>query len=215
MRNLLKRRQAQAGHDSGFTMIELLIVMAIFSGIIAIATGVILTVQKQTVEVQQRVDAVGEARLAIAQIDRQVRSGNVLYNPTSETATAATPYSMRIYTQANGDERCVQWRVKALATGATASALETRSWTPTWQSDGQVTAWRTVARGLLNVPKAVTPFSLYANGGDSSYGSRLMELHFVVQSAGTKSNDVFTSLAGRNTVYGYDLAICNPVPPGA
>ena len=70
--------------DGGLTLIELLVTMVILAGAMAIVTSAIIGVQRYVGDVQGSSDANSEARRAVAQIDRQVRSGNVLYSPANE-----------------------------------------------------------------------------------------------------------------------------------
>jgi type II secretory pathway pseudopilin PulG len=183
------------------TLVELLISMTIFSLALGMVYTVLITVQRQTTDQNARADAVGNARIALQQIDRQVRSGNVLYNPAAE----ALPLSMRVYTQANGNQRCVQWQVAS-------GKLRTRSWSPTWQTDSLVSDWAVVAHGLVNTA-ANPPFAL--QGGSTAYGSRLVDINLRVQAAASKGKavNVTSSLSGRNTAYGYDPGVCSPIPP--
>ena len=198
MRDHLMRSKERS--DAGTTLVELIISMTIFSLALAMVYGVLITVQRQTKDATSRADSVGNARLALQQIDRQVRSGNVLYNPASE----ALPLSMRVYTQANGDQRCVQWQVWN-------GKLRTRSWSTTWQTDGLVDGWAIVARDVVNTT-ATPPFAL--QGGSTAYGSRLVDITLQVKSptAGGNPINVTSSLSGRNTAYGYDPGVCSPVP---
>ena len=186
--------------ERGTTLVEVLISMTIFTLALAMVYSVLITVQRQTKDQTSRADTVGNARLALAQIDRQVRSGNVLYNPASE----ALPLSMRVYTQANGDQRCVQWQVYS-------GKLRTRSWSPTWQTDGEVSGWAVVAHDVVNTA-ATPPFAL--QGGSTAYGSRLVDVTLRVKSPTARGNavNVTSSLSGRNTAYGYDPGVCSPVP---
>jgi len=172
--------------------------MLIFSGVVAAAYTVLIAVQRQSSGIQARELSVGNARVALAQMDRQIRSGNVLYDP----ATEVLPLSMRVYTQANGDERCVQWQVFD-------GTLRTRSWSPSWRTDGKVSGWTTVAHGLRNT---TSPFSL--QGGSTPYSSRLVDIRLLVRGprSGERPTEVQTSLSGRNTLYGYDPGVCSPAP---
>lgn len=196
---LARRGRGQKG-DGGLSLVELMVAMGILGVVTAVAYSVLITVTKQSRDLQGRSETVGQARLAIEQMDRQIRSGNVLFNPANE----ALPNSMRVYTQANGQERCVQWQM------TTAGQLRSRSWSPTWQTDGLVTGWGIVARGLVNT---TSPFTLDATSGNA-YGSRLINISLQVQdgTAGGPVQNVATSLSGRNTEYGYDQGICSPVP---
>jgi prepilin-type N-terminal cleavage/methylation domain-containing protein len=194
-------RSNWARRDDGVTLIELLVSMTIFSLVIAGAYSALITVQRQTRDQTSRADAVGEARLALQTIDRQVRSGNIIYNPTG---AGELPMSMRIYTQANGDKRCVQWQVAG-------NVLRSRSWEPV--IGGAVSGWSVVARYLVNESAPITqPFTL--QGGSTAYGSRLIDITLRVKSPTARGEpiDVTSSLSGRNTAYGYDPSTCNPVP---
>src|SRR3954468_2763604 len=158
-------RARLGSREQGTTLIELLVTIMMFALILIVAYSVLFMVQQQTSSNLRLTDAVSQAKLGLAQIDRQIRSGNVLYSPAGETtpgcvgaqvAPSPTPNAgncMRVYTQANGDERCVQWEVLN-------GVLRSRSWAATWQTDGLVTAWRTVARAIINNPTSNPPFVL-------------------------------------------------------
>lgn len=199
-----------AERDAGQTLIELLVVMLLMSGLLAIIYGVLIGVQRQTADTVRRADSVDQARLALSQIDRHVRSGNVFYDPVLEPL----PMSMRVYTQSNGVPRCVQWQV-------TAGELRTRSWDPAVLTP-VATAWRTVARNIVNTvdtdPTTIdpeAPFALAGGGLTTSYGQRLVDLLFLVKDgkAGGKPVEVRASLSGRNTQYGFDPGVCTPPTP--
>jgi hypothetical protein len=194
----------KAADAAGVTMVELLLVMTIFSGLLTVIYGVLISVQKQTADTTKRADSLDQVRLGLSEIDRQVRSGNVLYNPIFETL----PMSMRVYTQANGQQRCVQWQIDS-------GVLRTRSWATNWQSNPAtlVSDWRTIARNVVNTVSE-TPFAL-SGGGATEYGSRLVDVRILVKdpSAGGKPAEVVSSLSGRNTLYGFDPGVCDPVPP--
>ena len=195
--------------ERGTTLIELLVVMVVFTALMGLVYGVLGQVQAQTAGTQRRADSVDQARLGLSQIDRHVRSGNVLYDPVSETL----PLSMRVFTQANGARRCVQWQVyRPPATPATVpGVLRYRSWTSDGVSASNVEAWTTIARGVTNTP-ADPPFSL---DPAASYGKRLLNVRLLVQTPrdGAAPVEVQSSLSGRNTHYGYDPGSCNPTPP--
>jgi len=204
--------------ESGFTLIELLITMALFGLSMTVVTKAISEVETYANDAQGSADANGEARLALADIDRQVRSGNVLYSPANETVPSTCTATgtdagtcMRVYTQANGVQRCVQWQVVADPSRPGTSIIRSRSWSPAWQTDGSYTAWATKARGLLVTP-SVPPFTL--QGAVTSSSSRYLSVRFEVKDPRRPGAVVLTSaLAGRNTNYGYDAGLCSPVPP--
>lgn len=191
--------------DSGVTLVEMLVVMVIFSLLLGVVWSVLITVQLQTKDTIARSDATDQARLALQQIDRQVRSGNVLYDPAAETLNM----SMRVYTQANGQQRCVQWQVVAAS-----GELRMRSWqseTPDLSSSG----WSVIARNLVNKTTSSPPTPPFAlQGATTPYGSRLIDIRLLVRTPGTSGPpvEVQSSLSGRNTQYGYDPGVCNIIP---
>ena len=197
MLSRVRSRLCGSAGDEGLTLVELLVTMLILSLVTAAAYSVLITVSKQSQDISGRQETVGQARLALEQLDRQIRSGNVLYDPQYE----ALPMSMRVYTQANGQERCVQWQV-------TGGVLRSRSWSTTWQTDGLVTSWGIVARGIQNT---TSPFTL---DNASAYGARLINISLLVKdpAAGGNTQNVQDSLSGRNTEYGYDTGVCTPLP---
>jgi len=195
---LLRTRLARSDGDRGVSLVELLVTMMIFSLIMAGIYSVLITVQRQSRDISGREETVGNARLAIEQMDRQIRSGNVLY----DDQTTEAPLSMRVYTQANGDERCVQWQVLG-------TQLRMRTWSPTWRTDLNVSSWGVIARGLQNT-SATPPFT----SPSSTYGSRLVDIDLRVKDPSSSGNvlQIKTSLSGRNTLYGFDPGICYDQP---
>jgi hypothetical protein len=147
-----------------------------------------------------------QVRLAVEQIDRQVRSGNLLYPPSQEgnNAGAGIPagFSMRVYTQANGDEKCVQWRV-------TGGALQSRSWQPI--PNGTVSAWRTVADHIVNTT-ANPPFVLDPG---ASFAGRLINVDIIANQRSNAGANVEgkSSITGRNQVGVADRCTDSMPPP--
>lgn len=204
-----------AASDRGMTLVELLVAMIVFSLCMTVAFGAVILVVQKMNDVQQSADAVAELRIAVAQMDRQVRSGNVLFSPAGETTTGCTGdvaansgTCMRIFTQANGPQKCVQWQVKSdpAATDPAAMLLQTRS----WNIDGSnVSTWSTVARDLRL--GAANPFAL--EGASTPYKERLLNVSLeAFDERRGETIEVSTSLSGRNTSYGYNASQCTPVP---
>jgi prepilin-type N-terminal cleavage/methylation domain-containing protein len=215
----MQRQSRRLAGDDGVSLPELLVTMAIFSIVMSIVFTAMISVQKQTGQVEATAGAVSQVRLGLAQIDKQIRSGNVLYSPADEpagvascTASGTSGTCMRVYTQTHGTQRCVQWQVIADPDHPGTNMLRSRGWASTWTTDGNVSPWSTVARGL-NASPSVMPFTL--QGGATAYKSRLLDVR--LEAVDTRRPGRFTvitsSLAGRNTNYGYDTGLCSPVPP--
>jgi hypothetical protein len=189
------------------SLVETLIVAALLMVVVGTSLTVLTSFQANVSKADQRSQTNDQARLAVQSIDRLTRSGNVLYDPALEGSNAgsgvAAGFSLRIYTQANGNERCVQWRVRN-------GNLETRAWSTNWVVDNDVTAWHTAALGIAN-PPSQPPFAL---DGSKGFGGRLLNVDFLVnvQSSLASGADVQASVEGRNTLYGYDPSVCNTIP---
>src|SRR5436309_4725621 len=147
-----RRRPDGAGRrtEAGMTAVELSVTSAILVVVLGIVYTVLFTALGASVKQTDRSLTNDQARLAVEQIDREIRSGNVFFDPANEaTDTAhqiAPTMSLRVYTQADyptfSSNRCYQWRV------TTDGLLQSRS----WQSDadgtprsGTVNNFRTVA----------------------------------------------------------------------
>lgn len=231
MRELRKARR-----QDGLTMIELLVSMIVFSMAVVLAFSAVIIVMQKSSEAQRSADAQTELRLAVAQIDRQVRSGNVLFSPADESeptsCQAVGLYSgtcMRIYTQSNGDHKCVQWQLLEDTEALGTYLLRSRTWHPKWYLGlGDVEEWGIVARGLqydagsdpaIYAPAdgdTPPPFTLSSqiSTAVTPYGDRMLVLH--LESIDTRRDHpiaIDSSITGRNTSYGYSGTQCSPVPP--
>ena len=192
----------------GLTLVELLITIVLLGIVMAICVQVFVTIGRTVSTTDQNSQNTDQARLAVQQIDRQVRSGNVLYNPAAETPAG---FALRVYTQANGYQRCVQWRITKATSGFKDGILQTRSWSESWTFDGDVSGWRNISENILTTGSAA--FSLDSSSG---FGNRLINIDVRVNADPVHQKTVqFTSsITGRNTEYGYSQNICNVIPPG-
>ena len=169
--------------------------------------GVVMQTQATFKQTSDRSRSNDQAELAVNRLDRLIRSGNFLYDPSTESdpSNGILPgLSLRVYTQANSIQKCVQWRIVD-------ATLQERSWSPAWQTDGVVTGWWNVADGGTNTTE--TPaFSLDPSPG---FGGRLLmvDLRVNVSSDATTDAARQLSIEGRNTQYGYDPSVCASSPP--
>jgi prepilin-type N-terminal cleavage/methylation domain-containing protein len=193
--------------DGGFTAIEVVMTTAVLSIVMAMSMAFLISAQRTVTVADTRSNNVDQARLGVQQLDRQIRSGNLIYNPAQESdpANGIRPgLSLRVYTQSNSIQRCVQWRIYN-------SLLQTRSWTTTWQVDDIVSGWRTVADHIVND----TGSPAFTLDPTSSFGSRLLNISLLVNDprSASKNAEVQASVAGRNTQYGYPNFVCATIPP--
>jgi type II secretory pathway pseudopilin PulG len=203
------------------TLVELLVAMAILSIVMLVFTKTLASVQMAAVRQENLSQTNDQLRLVVEEMDRQIRSGQVLFDPASEGSTTcagcAAGYTLRVYTMSNanavsagglGYATCVLWKV----TSTSPYALKTLHWQSS-DPNGTVTAWRTVATGIVNaaVTGAANPFTLES-------GSRTLDLSFAVNqdlaNRSTQTTYVQASLTGRNTAAGTPVTVCATVPTG-
>lgn len=207
------RRPSLRRSEDGFTLVELIVAMGILSIVFLIFTTALSSIQRTVSEEQIRSENNDNVRLALENLDRIVRSGNVLIDPsitdTDCKSTGSAYQCLLAYTQANGTTaqpaRCVQWRVEG-------TALQTRWWLPKPASKAAtVTSWREVADGVLNLQTSPVTRTFQLDP-DPLKQNRSVEILFLVGGsvdglAGPVAR-VEASLTARNTSYGYLSDAC-------
>lgn len=217
-----RRAHASSLRDErGMTLVELLVAMAILSIAMLVFTKTLASVQMAAVRQENLSRTNDQLRLVVEEMDRQIRSGQVLFDPAAEGASTCSGcqpgYTLRVYTQSNGNAvsagglgyaTCVLWKV-----GSTSPyALETVRWQSS-SPDTTVTPWRTVATGVVNsqIGGAAAPFTLES-------GSRTLDVSFAVNedlaNRDTQTTYVQASLTGRNTAAGTPVTVCATLPTG-
>lgn len=230
LRHLRRRLDSR---DSGMTLTELLITMLIFGVLMVIVMSVMITLTNMSKDSLARTRAVAEARLGLSQIDRQVRSGNVILNPALEGETTADVppfFSMRIYTQEDGLPKCAQWRVKD-HNGDGFGDLEYRTWDPAYPAVIVVSPWSPVAHNLVAMPSDppedvgdidVDDITTWPPFWVNTVASGNTEAHSVtitlrIKDPGERDSAeptaLTTTVTGRNTVYSGATVSCSDVPP--
>jgi prepilin-type N-terminal cleavage/methylation domain-containing protein len=226
-KGLVRRiRRLRRRPEAGFTLIEMVITVSILSLVLIIVTSVLFSVQSSFSRETIRSDTNDQARLAVQQLDREVRSGNLLYNPypaaplppwASDPANGIYPgMSLLIYTQTNATtqtpgNRCVQWRIMN-------QQLQSRDWSTEWRTDDIVDPWRVIATGIQN--QVVNPqVSAFTLDPDTNKGGRTMVVTLLVNTNTTSNTtngnteSFQLSVTGRNTSYGYPSTVCTDIPP--
>jgi type II secretory pathway pseudopilin PulG len=209
--------------EGGMSLLELLVSMAVTAIALLAITSVLASAQKSVTHQESLTQTLDQARLAVQQLDRELRSGNVLYDPALENAvggvascSGCTPgYTLRVYTQSNADTRavggsngyrCVLWKIAN-------QQVMTRYWPPLDPADAS--GWRVVATGVVNQDLNQRAFSL---DPDPLKGGRTLNVAYLVNSnltnRPTQTDAAAAALTGRNTSYGYPADICLATPSG-
>jgi type II secretory pathway pseudopilin PulG len=208
------------------TLVELVVAMSILGVVLLVFTSVLASVQRGVVRQDSLSQTLDSARLAIQQLDRELRSGNVLYDPALENAPVGTPgriascsgclpgFTLRVYTQTNADTRgptpyrCVLWKIED-------QQLMTRWWPP--GVPNEASGWRIIATGIVN--RDLSPATVaFVLDPDPLKGGRTINVVYAanadLEHHPTQTAKVQASLTGRNTSYGYPGNVCQSTPTG-
>jgi prepilin-type N-terminal cleavage/methylation domain-containing protein len=208
---LRRRLLPRLGDERGITLVEVMIATAILGIVMLVFTTTLASMQQAVVaeDVRNRVN--DQARLALADLDRQVRSGNLLYDPAVETVTVqpfgvdAEGYMFRVYTQTKyqetDDPRCALWLIDD------DRRLLYRHW-PVLDPD-EATDWRVVAEGVVNRDTDTPAFSLDPAGRTVTI---TIEANAAIESDPTATQTFSAALTGRNTSFGYPANVCQDLP---
>ncbi len=220
---MLRRWRRRRSGDEGFTLVELLVSMTIFSILTAIIVSLMITMMGQASDNLGRQRAVEQARLGLSQIDRQMRSGNLILDPSLDGMAQSgvlKNYSVRIFTQEGGVDKCVQWRVIYDDPTSKFGQLEFRQWDPA--STLSATSWSRVASNVTKPvgafsaanPETWPPFWVDSTAASTEAQSIRITLRMSDPSADTnaKPQVLTTTVTGRNTVFAYSPLKCSTVP---
>jgi prepilin-type N-terminal cleavage/methylation domain-containing protein len=234
----LTRVRRRLRSQAGFTLLEMLIAMSLLTIVVVIFLSALATSQTTVNRSTARSVSNDQSRLAMQELDREIRSGNVLYDPANCPPPPVDPLggptcdpaegitgnmTLLIYTQTNANSRnpgnqCVQWRISAVSADGL-SQLQRRAWSVNWQNDGILFGWRVVAENVVNrqPPDGSPAVPAFTLDPTSAFGSRVVEVNILTNGdpANGESPTVTntTELTGRNTEYGYPSNICTTIPP--
>jgi Tfp pilus assembly protein PilV len=188
------------------SLAELMVASAITVIVLTVGLGALASVQSTFNRQSERTDANNQAGLAIQQLEREIVSGNVLYDPALEAAPYPANYSLRIYTQSNANTRtpgyqCEQWVIDG-------QKLLRRTY-PEDQPQ-LASGWRIVATDIVNrdLSPAIPAFTLSL---DPQKGGRTVDIVLMVNAGQSRPVRIETSVTGRNSSFGFPTDPC-PAP---
>ena len=189
--------------DRGTTLAEMAVVMVVSGVVAALAAQFVIAIARDANTATVAANRVDSVRLAVDSVDRQVRSGDVLYiEPPGSTCSAYGSGSncLRIATEADGATSCVQLQLVPDPAGDGSYDLRARTYSPGWASGGAVGPWRQVTNGLAGPTSAAPPFSL---GQQSGVGSQALTVQFAApQTSATAAPIKLTATyVPRNALY--------------
>ena len=199
------------GDEQGITLVEVVVATAILGIVMLVFTSTLASMQRAVVAEDVRTRLNDQARLALADIDRQVRSGNLLYDPDDEAGTVdpfgvtAAGYMFRVYTQTkyrpSDAPRCALWLIDD------EQRLLYRYW-PVLDPD-QASEWRVVAEHIVNRETNTPAFVLDANGRTIT---AMIQANANIDADPNATQLFESALTGRNTSFGYPNNVCATLP---
>jgi prepilin-type N-terminal cleavage/methylation domain-containing protein len=201
----------RVGRQDGITLVEVMVATAILGIVMLVFTSTMASMQQAVVAQDVRTRLNDQARLALADMDRQVRSGNLLYDPDDEAGTVepfgvtAAGYMFRVYTQVkfepSDDPRCAVWLIDD------EQRLLYRSWPVLAPEDA--TDWRVVAEHIVNRETGTPAFVLESTGRTVTAS---FEANADIEHDPSATQTFQASLTGRNTSFGYPTDVCEDLP---
>lgn len=174
-----------------------MIAFALMTGLLGVV-GMFLVSAQRTVNREEQLGAANDqARLAMEQLDREVRSADFILTLDDSSLLVASQSNA----PAQGT-RCIQWTIDE-------RELRRRTWPPA--SPANATAWRTIAEHLVNEDLGEATFELPDTEANRvSTGGRSVEATFLVNTDLDGHPDatigIEQSLTGRNIAAGSPAA---------
>lgn len=117
-------RPAPLRGDDGMTLVELLVAMGIFTVLVTVVMGGVVTMSRSTVRSEATATASEDLRNAFQRLDRQVRYAEAVNFPgTGSAGRQYVEFRVGATVSATGKATCTQWRWDP-----TSGTLERRSW---------------------------------------------------------------------------------------
>lgn len=219
MRKATHELRLRGTDQRGMTLVELMVATMILGIVMIVVSSVFASIERSIVLQNNLSTTLDQGRLALEQLDRELRSGNVLYDPATENAGTTScsgciaGFTLRIYTQSNASTsagyRCELWKID------TSEQLLVRTWAPDDPTGPSTTDWRIVATGVVNRTLSTTAFVL---DPDTLKASRTVNITLSMNSDyshhPSQTETLQAALTGRDTSYGFPSNVCSVVPSG-
>ncbi len=190
IRHLRRRKRHES--DAGFSLVELIVAMGIFSVLLAVFGAAVVTMTKDTVAVQDDVNATAELQRAMNAFDRQLRYSSGVNRPVLVGGQTWYLEYLIDATAPGVQPTCTQWRVSG-----TTDLLETRTWVnDTSGATVTPTAWTTVASRITNDPATQPPFVLLP--ADATYTKQRLTV-WLLSGRGSQDTQLKSTFVARNT----------------
>ncbi len=192
------RLRAVRRADDGLTIVELVIAMSIFTIVLIIFFGALISMSQTTSQAQQRVDASNAVRAAFTTMDRQVRYASSINRPVESGSGKWYVEFELTELPDDQDPLCYQWQFDD-----DAGTISYR----TWREDGvsSVSDWVGVAWDVGSTDGG-SPFTFVA-AGDGRLRQTLSIRLNVLSTSGEQLTELSTEFVARNSSSGSDTNV--------
>jgi prepilin-type N-terminal cleavage/methylation domain-containing protein len=202
----LRDRVARDNDEAGFTLIELIVVMSIFSMILVIITGTIVGMLTQTRRETGTSDNLDGQRRVIETLDRSVRFASDINTPgTGSDGGLYVEYEVG---NSGQQQTCYQYRWEP-----STQVIQSRTWQPPLNGGGSVTAtsWATVASGITQY----NGLPVFSMGAVTGAVHEELDIQFTIthQEGPARSSQASVALTAINSAEAVPVspAVCNEV----
>jgi prepilin-type N-terminal cleavage/methylation domain-containing protein len=187
--------KSRLSSDRGFTLAETMIAMLLMTIVSIVFTSALVSTMSATRDLQGAAQSNDSVRLALASLDRELRSAERICEPTPGNAGDTLSFRTRAYvgTPPPSGYRDLLYQLNADANG---------DLTVLQKSDDGGTTWRTVVENVTNVARGV---DMFENHGDvvtalPSQGKVVTVAVWVDADPGDRISDELatTEISGRN-----------------
>jgi prepilin-type N-terminal cleavage/methylation domain-containing protein len=204
--NTLMTRVRDRRDDSGYTLMELMVALGVFTVVLVVVMAGIISMTTTMRKTSNQTDASDQIRRAILRMDKTVPYSDAITVP----GQVGSDWYVEFDTTAGGAHTCAQWRLVAAT-----DLLQYRSWTVT---SGTITApsWQTVATGIVNNPTTQQPFQLQTYAQDNTLVKQelLVKLYATKGTQSVGRAQATTLFVARNSTVNSDPDVCNQVARG-
>lgn len=148
--------------ERGLTLVEIAIAGLVSAILFGAVAAILVTVQGAVNDEQTRSTGNDQVRLAIEQLDRELRSATMIYGIDAHTLLAATRSN-----EPTAGQRCVQWRVED-------GKLERRAWPI--GNPAAASGWRVVAEHIVNREPSIAETTFELVGPTTPDGGETVEV---------------------------------------
>ena len=182
-------RRSGRDADSGATLVELIVAMALLLALLGIFMAAVVTMSRATVRAQNTEANAAGLRRVYQALDRGLRSATAVNAPVLQGGTWYLEYQNGVV-RAGDPPTCTQWKVD----GGSAS-VSYRSW-PTDVATPTATAWRRIADGVA-VPSGRPPFTLQPAG--ATYATQRLLVDLPARAGATRGSGLQAQIVALNT----------------